>query len=335
MAKRINLGFVGCGGHAVFHADVVAKMPDMFNVVAAVDTNKDRAQTFLDKYAWQGVATDKVSNLSSRLVGGDGLDAAVICTPHNSHLELSQTMVNAGVHVLCEKPLWEGIFDYEGRKVISDAKDRGLVFSSCHPRRFEPEYLYIKDNLPDFLYLYGSLVEIRFEFFYHEPSTSWKMEDSLLLDHMNHEIDLVRFLVGPSPAKFWRLSQSHDRYQVAGRTAYGLAIWFSGYRQLGTRVFRNELELVFARGHVRVESVLNSRTGMVASQVSSLSFEDGYEPPVLSFPERRYDTSLSAIMYNFGAAILGEEPCYISPEDLIVNSMICNQLRENEQASIP
>ena len=109
MAKIINLAFVGCGGHAIRHADVVAKMPDMFNVVAAVDTNKDRAQTFLDKYAWQGVATDKVSNLSS--VGSAGLDAAIICTPHNSHLKLSQTMVNAGVHVLCEKPLWEGIFD--------------------------------------------------------------------------------------------------------------------------------------------------------------------------------------------------------------------------------
>ena len=263
MPRLVKLGFIGCGGHSGRHADVVLKMPHSFEIVGALDTRKDDAEKLLSKCSISALAT---TNLSEFLSIGD-MDAVLIGTPHKSHLELCEATLKAGNNIFCEKPLWEGEKSEAGKRVIEGALHRGLIFSSCHLRRYEKEYVYVKEHLNEYFEKFGKAIELHFQFFYHEPSTDWKKDDSLLLDHMNHEIDLVHFLFGYSPAKFWRLSHSFDEYRVSGKTETGLGIWFSGYRRLKSRTFRNELELVFETGRVRAEVILSSATGMVSSTI--------------------------------------------------------------------
>ncbi|OGN08535.1 MAG: hypothetical protein A3C61_01950 [Candidatus Yanofskybacteria bacterium RIFCSPHIGHO2_02_FULL_39_10] len=336
MKKPIRLGFIGCGGHSARHADVVSKIYESYEIVAAMDTQLGSAIKFLSKYkGLNGVAS---SNLDKFFEAN--MEAVLIGSPHKYHLEQAEAAVRAGKHVLCEKPLWEARTPAEvdqklqtARRIIEEAAARGLIFSSCHLRRYEKEYVYIKEHLDEYLEKFGGVVEAHFQFFYHEPSTGWKMDDSLLLDHMNHEIDLIHFLFGYSPATFWRLSHSFDEYRVAGKTESGLGIWFSGYRRLKSRTFRNELELIFERGRVRTEVVLNSGSGMVSSSVSTLSFEDDSET-VTHFCAHSYDDALVGVMRNFAAAIRGEEKCYLTTHDLLVNTTICNDLILNEHGEI-
>lgn len=328
MSKTIKLGFIGCGGHSGRHADVLKQIPHDFTIVGAMDTDQKVAVKFLVDHNAAGLATSDLSDFMAVA----GMDAVLIGTPHKYHLELCKTVLAGGKHVLCEKPLWEGAHQDEGRRVINNAAQRGLIFSSCHLRRYEEEYIHVKDHLPEYIRDFGPPVEARFQFFYHEPSTGWKMNDSLLLDHMNHEIDLVHFLFGHSKTQFWRLSHSHDEYRAAGKTENGLGIWFSGYRRLKTRTFRNELELIFERGRVRTEIVLDSVTGIVNSTISAQSFEDD-KLVVTNFRAHSYDNALVGVMKNFAAAIRGEEPCYLRAEDLIVNTTLCNDLVTSEHAS--
>lgn len=329
MLRPVKLGFMGCGGHSGRHADVALRMPHNFEIVGALDIEKDVAEKFLSKRNISALAT---TNLSEFLAIGD-MEAVFIGTPHKYHLELCEAAFEAGKHIFCEKPLWEGKKLETGGRVMHGAMDCGLVFSSCHLRRYEKEYVYVKEHLNEYLEKFGRAVELHFQFFYHEPSTEWKKDDSLLLDHMNHEIDLVHFLFGHSPAKFWRLSHGFDEYRVAGKTETGLGIWFSGYRRLKSRTFRNELELIFEAGRVRVEVVLNSATGMVSSAVSALSFEDDSET-TMRFRAHSYDDALVGVMNNFAAAIRGEEMSYLTIKDLLVNTTICNDLLFHEYGAI-
>lgn len=329
MEKQIGLGFIGCGGHSARHADVVRRMPENFRIVGALDVRQDIAEKFLGASDCSALATDNIL----QFLAIPGMDAVLIGTPHKYHLELCKSVLAAGKHILCEKPLWEGSYKEEAWAVLAETARRGLVFSSCHLRRYEKEYVYVQEHLAEYLRKFGRAVEVRFQFFYHKPSTGWKMSDSLLLDHMNHEIDLVHFLFGHEPAAFWRLSHGFDEYKVAGKTESGLGIWFSGYRRLKGRTFRNELELVFERGRVRTEVVLNSATGMVSSDVSTLSFEDD-SGTVTKFHAHSYDDALVGVMKNFAAAIRGEEACYLTVEDLLTNTAICNDLLENDRGEI-
>ena len=329
MKDRIGLGFMGCGGHSARHADVVRKMPDDYTIVGAFDTQQRAANGFLKVGDGPALATTDLEDFLAL----DGMNAVLIGTPHEFHLELCEAALKAGMHVLCEKPLWEGEHREKAERIIERAARCGLIFSSCHLRRYEEEFMYVKAHLPEYLEKFGKALEVRFQFFYHEPHTEWKMNDSLLLDHMNHEIDLVHFLFGYNPASFWRLSHGFDEYRVAGRTESGLAIWFSGYRRLKSRIFRNELELIFETGRVRTETVLDSATGIVSSSVSTLSFEDGCES-VKRFRAHSYNDALVGVMRNFAAAIRGEEACYLTADDLLTNTGICNVLMASEHGNI-
>src|SRR3989338_4667564 len=255
MTNPVRLGFIGCGGHSGRHADVVLKMSRDYQITGAFDLKRDIVDDFIrtrKAYPCYAEECDLKKFLSI-----SEIEAVLIGTPHRFHLEQAEAAVKAGKHVLCEKPLWEGSGgEKKFRRILREAADRNLVFSSCHLRRYEKEYMYVKEHIIEYFERFGRALEVRFQFFYHEPSTSWKMKDSLLLDHMNHEIDLVHFLFGYSPTHFWRISHSFDEYRVAGKTESGLAIWFTGYRRLKTHTFRNELELIFEGGRVRTEVVL-------------------------------------------------------------------------------
>lgn len=329
MRSPVKLGFIGCGGHAARHAEVVVQMPDLFEIVSVCDTNWDTADAFKRRFGRTAHAITDSAQLFARA----DIDAVIISTPHKFHMALCQEAIAARKHILCEKPLWEGDHEVSGITMLAVARTKGLVFSSCHLRRFEQEFVYVKDHLANFVGRFGKALELRFQFFYHKPSTAWKMSDSLLLDHMNHEIDLVHFLFGHAPAQFWRLSNSFDEYAVAGKRDDGLAIWFSGSRRLNTRVFRNELEIVFETGRVRVEVVLDSLTGYVASRLETRSFENGKQE-IGTFRPHSYNDSLRGVMENFARAIRGEDECYLTPRDLLINTAICNRLVADEHGSI-
>ncbi|MBI2062381.1 MAG: Gfo/Idh/MocA family oxidoreductase [Candidatus Yanofskybacteria bacterium] len=331
MPNPVRLGFIGCGGHSGRHADVVLRMPQDYKITGAFDIKDSTIDDFIKSRKAYPCYTE--SRNLDKFLSISEIEAVLIGTPHKFHIVQAEAAIMAGKHVLCEKPLWVGKDERSFRRILREASIRNLVFSSCHLRRYEKEYMYVKKNMSEYFERFGRALEVRFQFFYHEPSTDWKMNDSLLLDHMNHEIDSVHFLFGHSPTHFWRISHGFDEYRVAGRTESGLAIWFTGYRKLKSHTFRNELELIFERGRVRTEVVLNSSTGMVSSSVSELSFEDESEN-VIRFRAHSYDDALVGVMTNFADAIRGREDSYLTAQDLLGNTTICNDLVANEYGNL-
>ena len=79
------------------------------------------------------------------------IDAVFIGAPDKFHLEQLQKAVENGRHVFCEKPLCtntEGLKKLE--EVLDTAEEKGLKVTTCHSRRFDPPYVWLKENLPDF-----------------------------------------------------------------------------------------------------------------------------------------------------------------------------------------
>lgn len=331
MDNPVRLGFIGCGRHSGRHADVALKMPRDYRITGAFDIKPRVVDDFINTRKTYPCYAE--SHDLKRFLSIPEIEAVLIGTPHKFHLEQAAAAIKAGKHVLCEKPLWEGQGEKECRRILREAVDKNLVFSSCHLRRYEKEYMYVNEHMGEYFVRFGPAREVRFQFFYHEPSTGWKMNDSLLLDHMNHEIDLVHFLFGHSPTHFWRISHGFDEYRVAGRTESDLAIWFTGNRRLKSHTFRNELELIFERGRVRTEVILNSATGMVSSMVSEVSFEDDSEN-ITRFRAHSYDDALVGVMTNFADAIRGRDDSYLTTQDLLGNTTICNDLVANEYGNL-
>ena len=112
MSKKIKLGIVGTGGMANYHADQFSKMTGV-ELTACHDVLPDRAAEFAKKHSFQHVA----GNLTELL---DRVDAVDIVTPDRFHAAPSLAALQAGKHLLCEKPLTVTLA--EARQVAAAAR---------------------------------------------------------------------------------------------------------------------------------------------------------------------------------------------------------------------
>jgi len=117
--RVIRFGFIGAGMIAQHSAAHVHKHP-RGRVVAVHDTNAGRARELAAK---QGVA--KVHDDTAALLADPGIDAVYIAVPNKFHASLAIAALEAGKHVLIEKPL--AMNAAEGAAMIAAARENGRV----------------------------------------------------------------------------------------------------------------------------------------------------------------------------------------------------------------
>ncbi|HEY5954465.1 MAG TPA: Gfo/Idh/MocA family oxidoreductase [Terrimicrobiaceae bacterium] len=119
-SKRVvRLAILGTGRMADYHAQRFQEVPNC-QLVAAVDVDRTRAEAFCKKH---GIPT-AYTNLDEVLARAD-IDAVSNVTPDAFHAPLSIRSLQAGKHVLCEKPL---ALNYpDARRMVAVAKKSGLI----------------------------------------------------------------------------------------------------------------------------------------------------------------------------------------------------------------
>lgn len=329
MGNPVTVGFIGCGKHArKAHAAIITSYPNLFSVEALHDPLFESVNEFIRLPRSSFICTNSANG-----VFNSGVEAVFISTPHKFHLEYAEKAVRAGKHVFCEKPLCMNAKEIPRlAALLRRAQAKNLIFTSCHPRRFDRVFLSIKEALPGWVRNFGAVREALFRFFYHVPPPGWKEKDSLLLDHMNHEIDLVNFLLGFNRTSLNKLWDGYDSYAVSGKRDDDIGIYFSGERRLLTKTYRNELEIRFERGRVSAHSLL--RGGTVYPQIVTENFEND-KKVITTFEPHNYDEAFVMIMKNFYAAIRGEEPNYLDSRSLLENTESCVSLLKHDSYRTP
>jgi predicted dehydrogenase len=100
MKRIIQLAIIGCGWAGDIHMEGLRPLADRFVVRACVDNSADRRRDFASRY---GIPV-QAETLADVLAMKD-IDVVVICTPPGLHHPMAIEALNAGKHVICEKPL--------------------------------------------------------------------------------------------------------------------------------------------------------------------------------------------------------------------------------------
>lgn len=150
--KKIKVGIIGCGGIANGkHLPVLAKMPDV-EIVAFCDLIQERAEEAAKKY---GVPNALVCTDYHKLLADPTIDNVRVLTQNAAHCRITVDALNAGKHVLVEKPMC--ITPDEAREMI-EARDRsGKILAVGYQHKFDADVVYMKDEIAD-----GVLGEIYF-----------------------------------------------------------------------------------------------------------------------------------------------------------------------------
>lgn len=194
MAEAIGVGIIGLGGIGTIHARALADLSERTRLVAYSGGGPDAAAAA----GWP----DAVQVGARDVVGHDGVDVVAICSPTETHASLALAALEAGRHVVVEKPLAVTVADAEA--VARLAEERGLMVSMVSQRRFEPEHLHLKRLLDA-----GELGELRLAatevHWYRDDayyaSAPWRTSmaggGGSLMNQGVHNVDLLQWLCGP------------------------------------------------------------------------------------------------------------------------------------------
>lgn len=130
----VRLCILGAGRAGAVHARNVRFNSGDADVVAVVDEDLARAQLLAAEVGGEGYTT-----LARALAAAGGIDAVVIATPTFSHRDLAVEALDAGLHVLCEKPM--ALSAIECDEMIAAAARADRVLQIGFVRRFQPEFV--------------------------------------------------------------------------------------------------------------------------------------------------------------------------------------------------
>jgi predicted dehydrogenase len=128
----------------------------------------------------------------------DSYDAALVCVPDNSKLELLRYLVGNGKHVLVEKPLWTPTED-DIQALESTARTKRVVIYTAYNHRFEPHFVRMRELVHS-----GELGPIYSCRMFYGNGTARLVRDStwrddgagVILDLGSHLLDTCRFWFG-------------------------------------------------------------------------------------------------------------------------------------------
>lgn len=138
----LNVGVVGGGLVAqAMHLPNLARMPERFALVGLADPSPTVREALGRRHPTLRLHADHRALLEG------GVDALVVCTPNATHAEITLDALEAGAHVLVEKPLCITLEDAD--RIVEATARAHAVVQVGYMKRFDPAVERLLDELPD------------------------------------------------------------------------------------------------------------------------------------------------------------------------------------------
>lgn len=137
--KKLRIGIIGCGGIANGKHMPSLKKLDNVEMVAFCDLILERAQEAAEKYGIHGA---KCYEKYEDMLANEKLDVVHVCTPNNAHAPASIAAMEAGCHVMCEKPMAKTVA--QAQSMLDAQKRTGKKLTIGYQNRYRPDSTYLK-----------------------------------------------------------------------------------------------------------------------------------------------------------------------------------------------
>ena len=140
--SKIRLGIIGCGGNSSGHARRMNENPDV-QIIGTCDVNTDIANSYIDRNLPELDPRPAAFDNIPAMLDETAPDAVVISTPHTLHFEHGMQALNAGCHVLVEKPMVTSAQD--AYTIAEKVKETGKVFTIGYNTPCSANFYYIRE----------------------------------------------------------------------------------------------------------------------------------------------------------------------------------------------
>ena len=214
----INVAVIGSGFMGTAHVDALRRVPGV-RIVAVASTDRPRAQQLAGQFGIPHVFDDWRALL-------DRPDVHTIhnCTPNNLHYEVNRAFIEAGKHVLSEKPLT--MTSAESADLVRRARAKGVVTAinfnyRGYPLVQQARGMVWRGELGALFLVHGHYLQ---DWLLLDTDYNWRLESSVsgasraVADIGSHWCDLVQFVTGRKIVRvFAHLFRVHERRKKPGQ----------------------------------------------------------------------------------------------------------------------
>ncbi|MGJ9413080.1 Gfo/Idh/MocA family oxidoreductase [Aeromicrobium sp. CF4.19] len=261
--RRVKVGVIGAGAMGASHVTTLGAGVPHAEVTRVFDMDTARAEQVA-----RGVGAQAAESPEALI---DAVDAFVVASPDVTHADLVIAGIEAGKHVLCEKPL--AVSDEDARRVVDAEVALGRrVVQVGFNRRFDPGFLDLKASIDD-----GTLGEVRLLHGIHRNASNATSTDDagLVTGSMIHEFDTFRWLLDGEIVAIRVESPITDGF----RDPQVATLWTDGGQMITVEVFVNagygydvRVEVVGSSGSATLEPrtpVVRRVSGQSGSAIGS------------------------------------------------------------------
>lgn len=226
--KKLGVAVVGTGFWGKNHARVYKELSST-ELVAICDANAERAKTVADQF---GV---KAYTNSARMLRNEAIEAVSVCTWSTSLAKEALKALNAGKHVLVEKPMATNV--KQAKRLVDVAEANGLHLTVGFLMRFIPGLQHIREAVAN--KKLGELVCVTAKRVSQWPERIGDV--GVVKDTAIHDVDVMRFVSGEDPIFVYaktgsmRHKKFEDYAQIMltyedGKTAFIESNWLTPYK---------------------------------------------------------------------------------------------------------
>lgn len=254
----LKVAIIGAGGISGAHIDAFLKFPDRCEIVAVSDIYADKAQRQIDQF---GLLNAKAVQDYRELLGQD-IDLVSVCTPPYTHAPIAVDFLNAGKHVVVEKPMASSLEECD--RMNEAARRSGKLLSVVAQNRFKTPMMNLKKVLE--ADLIGPIVHAQVDSFWWRGHCyydlwwrgTWEKEGGgCTLNHAVHHIDALLWMIGkPAELQAFMSNVSHDNVEVEDLSIAMLRYGSGALAQVTSSVVHHgeEQQLIFQGAKARVSA---------------------------------------------------------------------------------
>ena len=193
---QIKTAIFGTGFIGRVHLDALRRLESV-EAVALADTNLGLAQRLAAGFAISAIVADYRT-----ILGDAAIEAVHICTPNAQHFSMAKEALEAGKHVVCEKPLATTV--EEANKLVALATQKGLRNCVCHNLRYYPLVQQLRrmreaGDLGEILSVQGSYSQ---DWLLYDTDWNWRIDSRTggssrcMADIGSHWFDMAEHVTG-------------------------------------------------------------------------------------------------------------------------------------------
>lgn len=318
-ASDLRYGIVGCAGMGDTHAGAVEAI-DGATLVACADIKEEIARSVASDYgvAWYTDPAEMATDAA--------LDLASVCTPNGTHLEIVTSLAEAGVDVLCEKPL--EITPDRVDQLIDVCEREGVTLGCVLQRRTLGGARFARDAVADSRL--GELIsgDVQVKWHRKQPyydDTAWHgttdFDGGILFTQALHGIDLLQWVTGGIDRIAAGLDTLHHDIEVPDTVVASVEFTDGGYGQITatTAVYPQQpitLRLHGTRGTIQWQEDTAERERSDREDTAELKEFETADGPANATPESFHlGTGIPGQIRDFVAAVRENRNPMVPPKE--------------------